>query len=164
MDELHRSDVEVHLVFLQDTLCAPSLKGELSGVALRVLSDLGTIRPQESLDTIRIILVRRNWHGFHDRIELYPGVSLLRNSLSAVVLERDLLGSCFENVLLVLRTDRLDIRLGTMIYSKTAYQSMSDLIISLYPHGTEVHRVVIRFGNHLETLVERYLFCEYLVE
>ena len=42
-----------------------------------------------------------------------------------------------------------------MIDAKTAYQSGADLIIGLYPHGAVVHRIVIRFGNHIEILLRK---------
>ena len=102
MDKFHRSNIEVHLVFLEYKLGAPPLKREFPCVPLCVLSDLVAVRPQESLDSVGIVLVGWDWHGLDYRIKLNPGVGLLRHLLAAMVFQGNFLGLCFENVLLVL--------------------------------------------------------------
>jgi hypothetical protein len=134
MDEFHRADIEIHLVFFEDVLRAPSLESEFPRVSLRVLFDLAAVRPQELLDPVRIVLVGGNRHRLDDRIELDPGIELLCNlAANTVVLQGDFFGPCGENVLLI-RVHCLAIRLERMIYAETSYQSVADLVIGFYPH------------------------------
>lgn len=159
MDEFHRADIEIHLVFFEDVLCAPSLKGEFPRVPLRVLFDLAAIRPQELLDPVRIVLVGRNRHRLDDRIELDPGIELLCNlAASTVVLQGDFFCPSGENVLMLFRVHRLAIRLERMINAETSYQSVADLIIGFYPHiavieWTLVHVLVIVLCYHVGNYV-----------
>lgn len=160
MDEFHGSNIEVHLVFLEDTLGTPSLKGEFSRVPLCVLSDLVAIRPQESLDSVGIVLVGWDRHGLDDRIELDPGVGLLWHLLAAMVFQGNFLGLCVENVLLVLCS--LEICLGGMIDAEIPYQSVSDLIVCLYPHCTVFDGMlwkisVVALGDHVLDFYENYV-------
>jgi len=107
MDEFHRADIEVHLVFFEDALCAPSLEGEFSRISLGVLSDLVAVRPQQPLDPGRIVLVGRNRHRLDDRIELDPTVTpgtgigfLFGFVVPTMVLQGDFFGRGREYVLL----------------------------------------------------------------
>lgn len=164
MNKLHGPDIQVHLIFLQDILCAPSLEGEFSRISLGILPNLGTVRPYQSLDSVRIIEMRWNRHRLDDRIELNASViiitttgiigglcllcyyrlalaisSIVVTSSSTVVLQWDFLSGCGEDILLILlAVPHCAIRCRRrrfVVNTKTSYQSMADLGVTLYSHG-----------------------------
>mmetsp|Transcript_14390 Transcript_14390/g.33488 ORF Transcript_14390/g.33488 Transcript_14390/m.33488 type:complete len:92 (-) Transcript_14390:370-645(-) len=45
MYEFHGSNIKIHLVLFENTLCAPSLEREFPRVPLCVLSNFGPVRP-----------------------------------------------------------------------------------------------------------------------
>lgn len=160
MNEFHWANVEIHLIFFENILCAPPFERKFPCIPLGILSNLGSIRPYQPLDSVWIMLMRWNRHCFDDRIELDPGIGPRHRLFAAVVLQRYVLCSRGENVLLIAYS-ATHIRFWWMVDTKTPYQPTADLIVALRSHaGGRIYGISVRWDHFDSGLGGRV--CEYL--